>query len=78
MAAAAAPVFRLLRAVSDRSVAAGGFSEAAVVLAARERVELVVDEGNDLARRVVAGRGRVHVLVAAERREAVREDAVLT
>ena len=47
------------------------------MLAARQRAELAVDEGNDLAReivRVVADRGRVHVLVAAERREAVRKD----
>src|SRR6202171_6457861 len=47
------------------------------MLAARERAELAVDEGNDLARevvRVVADRGRVHVLVGAERRGAVRGD----
>ena len=47
------------------------------MLAIRQRPELAVDEGNDLARqivRVIADRGGVHVLVAAERREAVRKD----
>src|SRR5438309_1525400 len=47
------------------------------MLAGSERPELAVDEGNDLAReiaRVIADRGGVHVLVASERREAVRKD----
>src|SRR5438445_8848503 len=47
------------------------------MLAGRERAELAVDEGDDLAReivRVIADRGGIHVLVAAERREAVRKD----
>src|SRR5712692_4648126 len=72
-----APGFRVLHPVEDRAVAARGFSEAAAVLAGGERPELTVDEGNDLAREVVgviADRGGVHVLVAAERREAVRKD----
>src|SRR6266446_7451313 len=46
------------------------------MLAARKRAELAIDQWNDLARevvRVVADRGRIHVLVAAERREAVRK-----
>src|SRR6266542_5153798 len=46
------------------------------MLATRERAELAVDEGNGLAReivRVIADRGGVDVLVAAERREAVRK-----
>src|SRR5712691_3335099 len=70
-----APGFRVLHPVEDRGVAAGGFSEAAAVLASGERPELAVDERNDLAReivRVIADRGGVHALVAAERREAVR------
>src|SRR5712691_12127471 len=47
------------------------------MLAGGERAELAVDERNDLAReivRVIADRGGVYVLVAAERREAVRKD----
>src|ERR1035437_3315496 len=47
------------------------------MLAALECAEFAVDAGNDLAREIVrvsADRGRVHVLVAAERREAVRKD----
>jgi hypothetical protein len=47
------------------------------VLAARQRPELPVDERDQLAREVVgivADGGAVHVLVAAERGEAVRED----
>src|SRR6266705_1586304 len=47
------------------------------MLAGGDRAELAVDEGNDLAReivRVIADRGGVYVLVAAERREAVRKD----
>src|SRR5216684_4038565 len=46
------------------------------MLAGCERAKFAVDEGNDLAReivRVIADRGGVHVLVAAERREAVRK-----
>ena len=72
-----APVLRILHAVDDRAVAAGGLAEAAAVLPARERAETAVNEGNDLAREVVgvvSDRGGVHVLVAAERGEAVRED----
>src|SRR6185503_11672113 len=47
------------------------------MLAARQRAELAVHERNDLAGEVVgvvADRRRIHVLVAAQRREAVRED----
>src|SRR2546425_1428364 len=47
------------------------------MLAGRERAELAVDEGDDLAReivRVIADRGGIHVLVAAERGEAVGKD----
>ena len=72
-----APVLRVLHAVDHRAVAAGGLAEAAAVLAARERAELAVDEGDDLARQVVgvvADGGRIDVLVAAERGEAVRKD----
>src|SRR5258708_14254162 len=71
-----APVPCVLHAVEDRAVAPRGFAEAAAVLAAREGAELAVDEGDDLAREVVgvvADRGGVDVLVAAERGEPVRE-----
>ena len=46
------------------------------MLARGERAELLVDERHELARQVVrvaADRGRVHVLIAAERREAIGE-----
>jgi hypothetical protein len=46
------------------------------VLARCERAELPVDERNDLVHEVVgiaADGGRVHILVAAQRRVAVRE-----
>ena len=46
------------------------------MLAARQRAELAVHQGNNFSCeivRVVADRRRVHVLVAAERREAVRK-----
>src|SRR3990172_3078337 len=72
-----APVLRVLHAVEDGPVAAGGFAEAAAVLAAGEGAEFAVHEGDDLAREVVgvvADRGGVDVLVAAERGEAVGED----
>ena len=72
-----APVLRVLHAVDDRAVAAGGFAEAAAVLAAGEGAEFAVDEGDDFAREVVgvvADRGGVDVLVAAQRGEAVGED----
>ena len=72
-----APVLRVLHAVDDRAVAAGRLAEAAAMLAAGQRAEFAVDERNDLAREVVgvvADRGRVHVLVAAERGEAVGKD----
>ncbi len=48
-----APVFRVLHAVDDGPVTSGRFAEAAAVLAARERAELAVDEGDDLAREVI-------------------------
>src|SRR5258705_13499697 len=67
-------MLRILHRVDDRAVAAGGLSEATAVLARGEGAELAIDEGNDLLRQVVgvrADRRRVHVLVAAERGEAI-------
>src|SRR5258708_19646864 len=46
------------------------------MLAARQRAEFAVDEGNDLAReivRIIANRGGVRVMVGCERGEAVGE-----
>src|SRR5258705_7122006 len=53
------------------------FPEAAAMRTQGERPEMPVDEGNDLLCEivgVVADRGGVHVLVAAERGEAVGKD----
>jgi hypothetical protein len=61
----------------DGAVSAGGFAEAAAMLAAAERAELAIDEGNQLAREivgVVSDRRRVDVLIAAQSGEAIRED----
>src|SRR5262249_31190022 len=77
MIAVRSAVLRVLQAVDDGAVAAGGLAEAAAVLAARERAELAVDERNELAGDVIgvgAERGGVDVLVTAERGEAVGED----
>jgi hypothetical protein len=71
-----APRARVLHTVHDRAVAARRLAEAAAVLARRERAELLVDERHELARqviRVAADRRRVHVLIAAERGEAIGE-----
>ena len=72
-----APGLRVLHAVDDRAVAARGLAEAAAMLAAGERAELAIDERHQLARQVVgviADRGRIDVLVAAQRGKAVRKD----
>src|SRR5439155_27271160 len=72
-----APGRRVTHAMQHRSVAARGFAEAAAVIARGERAELAVDEWDDLPGEivgVVTDRRRVHVLVAAERGEAVGED----
>ena len=69
-----APGRRVLHAVKHRAVAPGGFAEAAAVIARSERAELAVDERHELSRQIVgvaADRARVHVLVAAKRREAI-------
>src|SRR4051812_35704918 len=72
-----APVFWILHAVQDRAVAARGLAEAAAMLAAGERAEFAVDERDDLARQIVGviadGRG-IHVLIAAQRGEAIGHD----
>src|SRR6185295_14982047 len=46
------------------------------MVSTRQRPEFAIDERNDLARevgRVIADRGRIHVLIPTERREAVRK-----
>src|SRR6266496_4287947 len=70
------PVFRILHAVDDRAVAARRLAEAASVLARGQRAELAVDERNELAGeviRVIPDGGRIDVLIAAERGEAIGE-----
>jgi hypothetical protein len=69
-----APVAAVLHAVNHGAVAAGRLAEATAVVTVGQRAELGVDERNELARQVVGivtERTRVHVLIAAERREAI-------
>src|SRR5690606_18285936 len=75
-----APVARVLHRMNERTVAAGGFTEAPAVAPVLERAEFTVDERNELARQMIgiaADARRVHVLIAAVCREAIRkhEDA---
>src|SRR5690606_30152934 len=71
------PVPRVAHPVDQRAIAARRLAEAAAMVPVRERAELAVDERDQLAREIISiaadGR-RVHVLVAAERREAIGED----
>src|SRR5437870_11412458 len=72
-----APGRGVLHAVKHRAVAPGGLAEAAPVFARSEGAELAVDKWHELSRQIVgvaADRARVHVVVAAERREAIGEN----
>jgi hypothetical protein len=71
------PVTRVFHSVNQRAVTARRFAEHAAVLAGSPRAELAVDEGHELAGQIVgvaADGARVHVLVAAERRKAIRKN----
>ncbi len=70
------PVLCVTHRMDDGAIPAGRLAEQAAVIARGKRAEFAIDERNELARQVVriaADRRRVHVLVAAERREAVGE-----
>ncbi len=71
-----APVPGVLHAVNNRAVAARRLAETTAVLARCQGAEFAIDERDQLAGQVVGvapDRARVDVLVAAERREAIRK-----